>query len=550
MVQKSPLFAKWTVKQFQATVINDIWPETLFFTLVATMVTLVSEKTSHSLAISNQMLTVLGTILGLVVSFRTSSAYDRYWEGRKLWSNINLVSRNLGHLIWIHVPNDRPDKSKAKSEPRAGSESTENVILVENGQTRLKSMIEKKSMINLVQAFSVAVKHALRGEAGIYYSDLYPLVSFLPVYASQPPDINHKTDILPLWVASNFDVPRNVSIPASNSTSAPGTLSRTTSVPGDSKEKEAARYGLERNPVPELHRNADRLGNRRRSDTISPGTLLPTVYCDRKLAPARNPPKTTLYNYIPIFLVFKPIISLVKRLYRLLRQKRYANRPTVAQTDGRNSLGRKRKPVIIESSVPLEITLFLSSYIAWLMQKELVQAGIASSLTAAIISLQDTMASLDRIRTTPIPFAYQAHLRMSMWIYLFLMPFEIYDSFKYLTIPATAFGSFLLLGFMEIGQEIEDPFGYDSNDLDLDQFCLVIERELAEITAHPCRDPHSFLFESMNVPFAPDDQRTAKEMLEQIDHPYHGHDTGILNIRRTLLGNWRNISDRTVQNNF
>ena len=37
----------------------------------------VNEFTNVNLAISNQMLTVVGTVLGLVVSFRTSSAYDR-----------------------------------------------------------------------------------------------------------------------------------------------------------------------------------------------------------------------------------------------------------------------------------------------------------------------------------------------------------------------------------------------------------------------------------------------------------------------------------------
>ena len=42
------------------------------------MVSLVSDLTTVSLAVSSQMLTVLGIVLGLVVSFRTTSAYDRY----------------------------------------------------------------------------------------------------------------------------------------------------------------------------------------------------------------------------------------------------------------------------------------------------------------------------------------------------------------------------------------------------------------------------------------------------------------------------------------
>lgn len=82
------------MKKFNATVINDVWPEVFFFSLIATseiqrlfecnrvlmqllpVVSLVTDK-AHSLAISNQLLTVLGTVLGLVISFRTSSAYER-----------------------------------------------------------------------------------------------------------------------------------------------------------------------------------------------------------------------------------------------------------------------------------------------------------------------------------------------------------------------------------------------------------------------------------------------------------------------------------------
>ena len=35
MVAENPLFSKWSLKKFKATVINDIWPEVLFFSAVA-----------------------------------------------------------------------------------------------------------------------------------------------------------------------------------------------------------------------------------------------------------------------------------------------------------------------------------------------------------------------------------------------------------------------------------------------------------------------------------------------------------------------------------
>ena len=49
----------------------------LFRILSIPVVSLVSKLTDTNLGISNQMLTILGTVLGLVISFRTSTAYER-----------------------------------------------------------------------------------------------------------------------------------------------------------------------------------------------------------------------------------------------------------------------------------------------------------------------------------------------------------------------------------------------------------------------------------------------------------------------------------------
>ncbi|PBK97795.1 UPF0187-domain-containing protein [Armillaria gallica] len=498
MVAYNPVLrGKWTLKKFNATVINDIWPEVLFFTAVATMVTFVSIKTPHSLAVNPQLLTVLGTVLGLVISFRTSSAYERYQDGRKMWANISITSRNLAQMIWIHIPNDRP--------PRQGGSKP----------TALESIIEKKTMINLIQAFSVSVKHFLRGETGVYYEDLYPLISFLPKFASEA--ATGYTDMLPLWQASEEDehpydhkihgTPRPESAPASVSASpAPSSLGWHS-------------FG-KRTPKPK---------------TFDPEKALPTVFSHRPLKPARNPPKTSVYDYVPFLLIFKWLAKPFSRKKR-----------SVIEGASRNALGRKIRPIIEESNVPLQITTYLSDYANYIMRSNVLQPCIAAGIVNNISALQDTLTHLGRIANTPLPFAYQMHLRMSLWIYLFLLPFQIFDSFKYLTIPGTAFSSFLLLGFLEIGQEIENPFNYDLNDLDLDGFCLSIQRELHEITAHPLPDPSSFIFSAWNQPFAPGDRRTAAELVKgQTEYGHAEDEHGGVSIKQTLLRSWRDTDDMT-----
>ncbi len=45
------------------------------------------------------ILTVLGTILGLLLTFRTNTAYDRWWEGRRLWGQLINATRALAHHL-------------------------------------------------------------------------------------------------------------------------------------------------------------------------------------------------------------------------------------------------------------------------------------------------------------------------------------------------------------------------------------------------------------------------------------------------------------------
>ncbi|KAG8982173.1 hypothetical protein FRC05_000315 [Tulasnella sp. 425] len=471
--------AKYYYKKFNSTIINDLWPELWFFSSVAAGVCCINKYTKVNFTLSTTLLTVLGTVLGLVISFRTTSAYDRYWEGRKLWGNIALASRNLGMVIWIHVPIKRKVKEGEIAD-----------------DAQLRAIIERKSMMNLVQAFSVSVKHYLRSEPGIYYEDLYPLLSFLPHHV----DGSHKD---PETEASSSKVSNNV----------PASLPMWQESP----------------------RSTARAAKPRKSRVFDPEKVLPNVKSAVPLAPARNPPKETIYDVFPPAIVFLPFHIMIKKFLGARR----------GDEASRNIFGKKKEPEPIESNIPLEISLFLSSYMAVLMRDGLLTPAIATGYNNALVSMQDAVTNLQRIRTTPIPFAYQFHLRVSVWLYLLFLPLMIYPSFKWVTIPLTTFACFLYLGFLEIGKEIENPFQYDENDLDLDHFCLQIQRELAEITAHPAPDPASFIFSHTNQPFAPSDRRSAIEILTDKKNGDDDDRQTLHHVRQTLVKNYQEISQAT-----
>jgi ion channel-forming bestrophin family protein len=57
----------------------------------------VAEELSGKLAgvLPQTPITVLGAAIGIYASFRTNSAYDRWWEGRKLWGQLVNTSRHF-----------------------------------------------------------------------------------------------------------------------------------------------------------------------------------------------------------------------------------------------------------------------------------------------------------------------------------------------------------------------------------------------------------------------------------------------------------------------
>jgi len=52
------------------------------------------------------MHSILGFVLSMLLVFRTNSAYDRWWEGRKIWGSIVNNSRNLALKLSVLITNE------------------------------------------------------------------------------------------------------------------------------------------------------------------------------------------------------------------------------------------------------------------------------------------------------------------------------------------------------------------------------------------------------------------------------------------------------------
>ncbi len=75
-------------------------------------------------------------VLGLLLVFRTNTAYERFWEGRKAWGTIVNNVRNLSRSIWVAIAETEPMHRR-----------------------------EKEQVLHLLVAFAIATKLHLRSQS-------------------------------------------------------------------------------------------------------------------------------------------------------------------------------------------------------------------------------------------------------------------------------------------------------------------------------------------------------------------------------------------------
>lgn len=95
--------------------------------------------------------------------------------------------------------------------------------------------------------------------------------------------------------------------------------------------------------------------------------------------------------------------------------------------------------------------------------------------------LTDIQGGCERIKSTPIPHSYTVLIHQVVAMYVFVLPFGVIDALHFLTPIAVFIIAYTFLGLDAVGDEIEDPFGADLNDLPLDAISRTIEVNLREM---------------------------------------------------------------------
>lgn len=106
------------------------------------------------------------------------------------------------------------------------------------------------------------------------------------------------------------------------------------------------------------------------------------------------------------------------------------------------------------------------------------------TLNGDITALSDICGSCERIKNTPIPYSYHVFIKKFVFSYIASMPFVFAPEFGYWTSLIAGFMFYVLASLEILAEEIENPFGVDTNDLPLEDLCVIIKNNVYEIMVH------------------------------------------------------------------
>jgi putative membrane protein len=133
-----------------------------------------------------------------------------------------------------------------------------------------------------------------------------------------------------------------------------------------------------------------------------------------------------------------------------------------------------------QRNVPFAIANGLGRRVADARWSGLLHSRDVHLLENLITDMVDVQGGCERIRNTPIPWSYTVLIHSIVATYCFALPFGLVSTTHFLTPIVVLLISYAFLGLDAVGDEIEEPFGRDYNDLPLSTLSRMIEVNLRQ----------------------------------------------------------------------
>ncbi|USP81809.1 UPF0187 protein sll1024 [Curvularia clavata] len=334
------------VLRFAKGAVHDIILLPVFLhSLFTVLIVYIDTRYVDSISIPSTIIPSLSIVVGLMLVFRNSTGYDRFWTGRNCLTTIGTAVRNLARICLV---NSRDKDGYATEEQRRDTERIVRVLI----------------------AILYSIKHNLRAEFNIPPASLAALPPQPSVYPQRSRPVSRRPSYIDRTASSS-------ALPSTSST-------------------------------PLLGQSTASLEN-------GNGTV-----------------QTKKDEYVSLL-------------------------PEGLMGYEDQGLG-----------LPLQLTILIEGYIRRGVDRGWFNAPLSSQMTVQINSLVDAYGRMETIHSTPIPVAHLIHQKQVLALYGCVLPFAIVDDYKWWSVLVVAIVTFTLYGIEGIGVQLEDPFGYDKNDIKMD----------------------------------------------------------------------------------
>ena len=142
-------------------------------------------------------------------------------------------------------------------------------------------------------------------------------------------------------------------------------------------------------------------------------------------------------------------------------------------------------PTVIAQHVPMSVANRIVGRIMSWKREARIDGFETMMLDAHARSLMDICGACERIRKTPIARGYLVFIRKCIMVYLLALPWGIARDFGWLTAAVTAIVAYFMIGLELVAEDVEEPFGHGSDDLQLDEYCRTIRGSVEEVMNAP-----------------------------------------------------------------
>jgi ion channel-forming bestrophin family protein len=132
-----------------------------------------------------------------------------------------------------------------------------------------------------------------------------------------------------------------------------------------------------------------------------------------------------------------------------------------------------------------------------LLDEGLIHPQHVTFFDASLTAMTDIQGACERIRNTPLPYVYAVLVHQIVGFYCVALPWGLLHTLQWIMPAVAVLVSYAFFGLDVIGEELDNPFDTDANDLPLASLCTAIEIDqrarLGEQDLPPFAQPHNGL---------------------------------------------------------